>query len=212
MLSIITAALNVHLNLNQSIEINTTSIYMTLDKLTNTSLSSRLNASRIHFPSNIENINDTVLVRVSSSLIELCTCLYDFQRILQPLALGDSNDRNPSYTNLSRSFSLSILDENGKEIPIQTNDANRIEFFIPRDPNLQVPAMFLQNVTSYNETDAFFNYHSVNLTRTNPNLTYSVHFELHPLHVNVSYLFIYQFDAQSQFHSMHNWTFFCPRG
>lgn len=48
--------------------------------------------------------------------------------MIQPLALFDNNNKFPSYTNLSRSFSLSIFDEN--EIRIKTN---RIEFFIPLD-------------------------------------------------------------------------------
>jgi len=48
--------------------------------------------------------------------------------MIQPLALFDNNNKFPSYTNLSRSFSLSIFDENENEIRIKTN---RIEFFIP---------------------------------------------------------------------------------
>ena len=44
-------------------------------------------------------------------------------------------------TNLSRSLSISILDEKGNEIPFETN-SDSIEFLIPRDPsekNLKQP-------------------------------------------------------------------------
>lgn len=65
-ISSITSVLNVHLNLNQTILINTTSIYFSLEKLEKASLSDRLNSSGIYFPLNIHEINETILVRVSS--------------------------------------------------------------------------------------------------------------------------------------------------
>ena len=84
-------------------------------------------------------------------------------------------------TNLSRSLSISILDEKGNEIPFETTSSNPIEFFIPRDPNLQIPPMILTNKT----------YHSLNLTT---DLPISIHFEIK---ANFSYRFIYKFDKQS---------------
>jgi len=61
-ISSITSAFNIHLNINQSIEINTNSVYLSLEKRTKTFLSNRLNSTKIYFPS---NINHTILVRVS---------------------------------------------------------------------------------------------------------------------------------------------------
>jgi len=87
-----------------------------------------------------------------------------------------------SNTNLSRSLSISILDESGNEIPFETtSSSNPTEFFIPRDPNLQIPPMILTNKT----------FHSLNLT-TDPPI--SIHFEIK---ANFSYRFVYKFDKQS---------------
>jgi hypothetical protein len=72
--------------------------------------------------------------------------------------------------------------------------------------------MVLQNVTLNNEEHLFFHYHIFYFSQTNPNLTFSIHFELHPLNRNLSYLFIHQFDDQPQFNSIHNSTLFCPSG
>jgi hypothetical protein len=70
--------------------------------------------------------------------------------MLEPLAIFGNNDQIPSYTNLSRSFALSILDENEKNL--------------------------------------LFNYHMINLSQNNLNLTYSIHFEMKLLNLNLSYL------------------------
>ena len=130
-----------------------------------------------------------------------------FQRLIQPLPLGDHQDPNYAFTNFSRSFTLSIVDRN------QTNFTNPIEFFIPRDLNLRISEMFQQNVTELNnEKKEFFHYHQINLTRNNPNLTYSFHLEIQPMNINLSYLLIYQFDDRPQWNSLNNWTYFCPEG
>lgn len=118
------------------------------------------------------------------------------------------NDDTLSYTNLSRSLSFSILDKNVNEI-----ETNPMEFFVHRDPNIIIPEMFLQNVTFNTDKNSLFHYHRVNLTQNiNSNLTFSIHFEMHPLNRNLSYLFIYKFDDQPQLNSMDNWTLFCPKG
>ena len=88
-----------------------------------------------------------------------------------------------SNTNLSRSLSISILDENRNEIPFETSSSNPIEIFIPRDPNLRIPPMILTNKT----------FHSLNLTS---DLPISIHFEIK---ANFSYRFVYKFDKQSIF-------------
>ena len=109
---------------------------------------------------------------------------------------------------MSRSLGLSIFDRNGKEMKVQNNP---IEFFIPRDSNMEVGGVFDQNVSLIKNSKRFlWNYHLVNLTTENENLTYSIHFELHPLNFNLSYLLIYQFD--NQIDSMNNWTVFCSDG
>ena len=87
-----------------------------------------------------------------------------------------------SNTNLSRSLSISILDEKGNEIPFETN-SDSIEFLIPRDPNLRIPPMILTNET----------FHSLNLTT---DLPISIHFEIK---ANFPYRFVYKFDKQSSF-------------
>ena len=58
--------------------------------------------------------------------------------MMEPLA-SFGNSKVQSNTNLSRSISLSILDQNGNEISIQTNLSHPIEIIIPRDPNLIIP-------------------------------------------------------------------------
>jgi hypothetical protein len=131
--------------------------------------------------------------------------------MMQPLAaLGNSTDQ--LNTNLSRSISLSILDYNLNEVSIQTNLSHPIELIIPHDPNLIIPEMNLQNVTSMNSTfhNQLFNLLYVNITSSLP---ISVHFEIQPLNTNVSYLFIYKFDQSPQLNSSINqidgWTLFC---
>ena len=132
--------------------------------------------------------------------------------MVQPLA-SFGNSPSQSNTNLSRSISLSLFDQYENEIPIQTNLNHSIELIIPRDPNLVIPSMTLQNVTSTNFTlhNQLFNLHFVNIT--NP-LPISVHFEMHPLNINLGYLFIYKFDSSPQLNSsislIDGWSILCP--
>ena len=72
---------------------------------------------------------------------------------MEPLAIY-GRSQIESNTNLSRSLSISILGQNGNEIPFETTSLNPIEFFIPR--------MILTNET--------FNF--VNLTTDLPNFSY----------------------------------------
>lgn len=69
MFSSLTTALDVHLNLNQTIEIQSGSVYFSVEKLSKTSLSSRLNFSAIDFPFTLDDINNTILIRVSLMMI-----------------------------------------------------------------------------------------------------------------------------------------------
>lgn len=106
---------------------------------------------------------------------------------------------------------MSIFDENEKEMKVRINRDHRMEFFIPRDPNLLLPEMFLQNVIEKIETNLHFNYHLVEFPSTNPNLTFALHLELHPIDAkNISYLIIYQFDSPPRDHD--HASLFCPQG
>jgi hypothetical protein len=132
--------------------------------------------------------------------------------MVQALAVyGDSSSQ--SNTNLSRSISLSLFDLNGDEISIQANSNHPIQLNIPRDPNLVIPSMSLQNVISFNSTPhhQLFNLHFINVTS---NLPISVHFEMQPLNISLGYLFIYKFDSSPLLNSSINqtdgWTLFCP--
>jgi hypothetical protein len=133
---------------------------------------------------------------------------------MQPLASADQT-RSQSNTNLSTTVSLSIHDQYGNDIPIQTNLQQSIAFIIPRDINLVVPSMFLQNVLLINITSPhqqLFNLYYVNITQSN-NLSISIHFEMHPLDITLAYLLIYKFDSSPQLNSSINqtdgWSLFC---
>lgn len=68
-MSDVTAALSVHLNLNQTMEINRTSIYFSLEKLERIFLFDRLNNSQISLPDSIDPI--LIRVRFSSRILFL---------------------------------------------------------------------------------------------------------------------------------------------
>jgi hypothetical protein len=131
---------------------------------------------------------------------------------MQPLA---SADKSQSNTNLSTSISLSILDRNGNEISIPTSFDDPYRFVIPRDPNVIIPSMTLQNVTSLNSTphNLLFNLHYINIIQSN-NLTISIHIEMESFNPNLGYLLIYKFDnspiLNSSINQIDGWTLFCP--
>ncbi|CAF4282463.1 unnamed protein product, partial [Adineta steineri] len=104
-------------------------------------------------------------------------------------------------------------DENENEVSIQTNMSHPIEIIIPRDPNIIIPPMILQNVTSMNYTphNQLFDLHYLNITSS---LSISIHFEIQSLNISLAYLFIYKFDQLPQLNtsinSIDGWTLFCP--
>ena len=110
---------------------------------------------------------------------------------------------------MSTTISLTLLDQNGTELPFHTSIDHPIEILIPRDPALIIPPMFHQNVTSYSPShDQLFNLHLSNLSDI------SVHLEVRPLSVDLSYLLVYRFDdppilASSQ-RQIDGWSLFCP--
>lgn len=136
------------------------------------------------------------------------------QSVMQPLAPADRN-RSQSNTNLSTTLSLSVLDQNGNELPFHTDTEQPIELIIPRDPNAVVPPVTLQNVTALGSSphSQLFNLHSVNITSSNnPNV--SVHMEMYPLNRSLGYSLIYKFDSPPQLNSslsrIDGWSLFCP--
>jgi hypothetical protein len=131
---------------------------------------------------------------------------------MQPLAIV-GNARASVNTNLSRSLALSVLDTSGNELAISADRDHPIELIIPRDPNLVMPPMAMQNVTSMNASPhrRLFNLHFSNITSALP---ISVHFEMQPLDVILGYLLIYRFDSgpqlNSSVHLIDGWTLLCP--
>ncbi|CAF1533194.1 unnamed protein product, partial [Adineta steineri] len=200
MISLLTSSLNIHLNIGQSSLINTSQSFVSLETISIQSLKDRLVKQVENAQFNIPS--DFILNTTSNSSISL--------RSKIDLLASYGNFQN---TNLSRSISLSIIDQNGNEVSFQAHQDNPIQLIIPRDPNILIPSMYLQNVTSINSTinNLLFNYHYINITSSLP---VSVHFEIHSLNKSLAYLFIYKFDQAPQLNSSINlidgWTMFCP--
>lgn len=128
-----------------------------------------------------------------------------------------------SNTNTSRSVSLSILDSNSRQIAMNTDGNQTIEFRIPRDPSLFISSMTRENVTSIviNQTSLLlphqllFYLHYVNLTTSSSSsLPVSLHLRMRPLNASLAYLFIHKFDQSPQLNSsiqlIDGWTLLCP--
>ncbi|CAF1124779.1 unnamed protein product [Adineta steineri] len=200
MISLLTSSLNIHLNIGQSSLMNTSQSFVSLETISIASLKDRLVKQVENAQFNIPS--DFILNTTSNSSISL-------RSRVDTLASFE----NFQNTNLSRSVSLSIIDQNGNEVSFEAHQNNPIQLIIPRDPNLIIPSMYLQNVTSINSTNnnLLFNYHYINITSSLP---ISVHFEIHSLNTNLSYLFIYKFDQTPLLNSSINlidgWTMFCP--
>ena len=131
---------------------------------------------------------------------------------MQPLASAGSA-RSQSGTNLSTSVGLSLFDSNGHELTIRADPKHPIELMVPRDSNVFIPPMAMQNVTSVDIAphQQLFNLHFVNITSPLP---ISVHFEMRPLNISLAYLFVYRFDSAPQLNTSINlidgWASFCP--
>ena len=96
---------------------------------------------------------------------------------------------------------------------VHTNLSQPIEITIPRDQNLPVPSMILQNVTSLSLRPhaQTFNLHFVNLSTLTS--SFSIHLQMRPLNSNLSYLLIYAFDRSPRLNTSINdidgWSLFC---
>jgi hypothetical protein len=131
---------------------------------------------------------------------------------MQPLAPAGCS-RSLAQTNLSTSLALSLLGADGKELSVHSDLDHPIELIIPRDPNLVIPAMTLQNVTALGTSphQLIFNLHFINITTTLP---VSVHLEMRSRDATLGYLLIYRFDSvpqlNSSVHLIDGWSPFCP--
>ena len=129
------------------------------------------------------------------------------------LAVADLSATGPN-TSASRSISFTILDRDGNEVAVATDSSHPIEIIIPRDENLPIPPMLLQNVTSLSllAHAQTFNLHFVNLSTLAS--SFSIHLEMHPLNRNRSYLLIYKFDQPPRLNSsisdIDGWSLLCP--
>ncbi|CAF1452778.1 unnamed protein product [Adineta ricciae] len=108
-LALLTSALHNHMNIAQNFTINSSSVFMSL-QITNTqSLSNQIikpiASALIQLPSNFTSSESSVSLR----------------SIVQPLAPAD---QSYSYTNLSTTISLSILDQNGNELSYPASSNN----------------------------------------------------------------------------------------
>jgi hypothetical protein len=67
-ISLLTSALNIHLNIRQSLTMNTSSVFMSLETISINSLSNKViqqvGNAQIYLPSNITNDDQTVSLRV----------------------------------------------------------------------------------------------------------------------------------------------------
>ena len=110
-------------------------------------------------------------------------------------------------------MALSVLDADGNELAITADRDHPIEINIPRDANVAITPMALQNVTSIDGSPhrQLFSMHFSNITAALP---ISVHFEMRPLNPSLAYLFVYRFDSGPQVNSsvqlIDGWTSFCP--
>ena len=228
--SLLTSMLNAHLNVGQNFTLNTPQVIMSVQPLSPQSLTSNqsLSSNGITLPASaLTNTTDlptasTVSLQVSFpfSLHHHRLCLFKSQ--ITPLAShGNSQSTTSSAstatTNTSRSVSLTLLDANGQELPlVLSNDTHeKIEIRIPRDPSLSLPAMSYENVTALNNDTVhqlIFNLHYINITSQLP---ISVHLEMRPINITLSYLLIYRFDQSPQLNTsiqnIDGWTLFCSQ-
>jgi hypothetical protein len=137
-----------------------------------------------------------------------------------PLATAGINGRTQAMISMSRSVSLTIQSSNETVLSLN-NLPQPIEIQIPRDTNLLIPPMTLQNVTGLimltgaNNNRQFALYY-VNVTSPTESLTLAAIFEFKSANPSLGFLVIYRFDAIPIFNSTINqkdgYKIFCPTG
>ena len=108
-------------------------------------------------------------------------------------------------------LSLTLHDQSGELINIK-NTTNPFEIFIPRQMNTLMPSMIYQNVKLFS-TNSKFKYHYINLTHQ-INLSISLHIEIQPENLDLSYLIIIRFNGlpDLQTNLIDDWKLLCPKG
>ncbi|CAF1674871.1 unnamed protein product, partial [Adineta ricciae] len=199
--ALLTSALNIHLNIGQNLTINVSTMFMSVEILSLNSIVNRINQPLsnifVHLPTTL-NLNASDYQT------------FGLRSIVQKLSTFDEL-HTETFMNMSRTFSLTILDQYGNELPVRTNFTHPFEFRIPRDSIITIPQKTLQNVTSFNSLPhhLLFNLHYVDLIQAK-NLSVSVHIEIHSLDASLGYLFVYKFDDSPRLESsIDGWTFFC---
>ncbi|CAF4649449.1 unnamed protein product [Rotaria socialis] len=199
----ITTALKVHLNIHQSITVNTTAVFASWETALKTSLFNKtiqpFDSAKIHLPLTLNsNLSDSEVVSL--------------RFVMQPLALASATHSQVN-TSMSTMISFSVLDSNGTQIPIVTDDEHPIEIIIPRDPNFIIPPMILHNVTKMYAPTQQFHFQTFNITQSNENLTVSLHFEMRPRNPSLNYLLILKFDGQPHLNgtieNIDDWSLLC---
>ena len=202
--TLLTKALNIHLNVEQQFTIDTLNLFMSLETLRGESLMGKeiqsVGNARLRLPSTGNLSLDQQQpgsLRVRSSFNRLfhiiCLSLSLFlQSTVEPLPLFGS----ALNTNLSRSISLTWMNQQGNELRFRTDLDHPLEIVVPRDPSLIIPPMSLVNVTGHQG----FHWHYLDLSRISSSASVSIHCEIHPMNINISYAFIYRFDRASLNH------------
>ena len=115
---------------------------------------------------------------------------------------------------MSASLSVKLADEEGRDLVVRSRG---IELIIPRDINLVLPPMTLQNfsfIIAGHTNNRQFNLHFINITQPNPDISVSVHFQLRSHDPTLGYLVIYRFDGIPRLNSSINqtdgWSLLCP--
>ena len=221
LISLLTTSLGLHLNTGQGFHLDTSQMMMSLETKSIQSLSTAftkpIGNARVQLPENLSSHlgnHQSISIRVRLSFTaetHLATDLF-FQSMIEPLA-SFGNSKAISNTNLSRSVSFSILDHNHTALSVQATPNNSIEIIIPRDPNLVIPSMTLQNVSFMNSTphQLIFQLHYLNVAAPLP---VSVHWEMQPLNTSLAYLLVFRFDQvpylNSSIKQIDGWTLLCP--
>ncbi|CAF4796845.1 unnamed protein product, partial [Rotaria socialis] len=199
----ITAALKVHLNVGQNMTVNTTAVFVSWEMGLKTFLINKtihpFDHAQIRLPSTLNsNLSDNDV--------------FSLRSVVQPLALP-SRTHSQVNTSMSAMVSFSVLNSNGTEIPIHTDEEHAIEIIIPRDPYFVMPPMTLYNVTSLRDSKQQFYFHLINITQLNENLTVSLHVEMRPSNQKLSYLLIFKFDSEPplniEINDIDGWYLLC---
>jgi hypothetical protein len=121
---------------------------------------------------------------------------------------------------MSRSVSLSLFDADGTTLSVN-NLSSPIKITIPRDSNLILPPMTLENITGQTvsttaNNNRQFSLYYVNVTSPSPSLTLSATFEFKSDNAALGFMVIFRFDAipilNSSMNQTNGYQVFCPAG